>query len=115
MPSLLPARLKISRTPKGRSCPAHRAWVRRHHCVVPGCDRYRIECAHIRKGTDGGIGLKPSDCYVVSLCDYHHAEQHRIGEQRFEEMYDLDLLAIAREFARLSPHRARLLSLGPLA
>ncbi len=56
-----------------RECPGHRAWVRRHHCCVPGCLNIPIECAHVRTGTDGGIGLT------------HHAEQHRIGERRFQK------------------------------
>jgi hypothetical protein len=63
-----------------------------------------VECAHVRLGTDGGIGLKPSDCWSISLCQTHHAEQHRIGEAAFEVKHSLDLVAIAREFARASPH-----------
>jgi hypothetical protein len=109
MPSFLPQRItRPRRAEERRSCPGHRAWVRRHHCVVPGCAQLPIECAHVRTGTDGGTGLKPSDRYVVSLCREHHAEQHRIGEARFENKYSLDLLAIAAEFARRSPHRTAL-------
>jgi hypothetical protein len=71
---------------------------------VPHCERLPIECAHVRMGTDGGQGLKPSDRYCISLCAHHHAEQHRIGEARFEKMYGVDLVALAAEFARKSPH-----------
>ena len=85
------------------SCPAHRAWVRKHHCCVPDCRRLPIECAHVRGGTDGGMALKPSDRWVISLCSQHHQEQHRIGENRFEKKYDLDLAALAKRFAELSP------------
>ena len=69
MPSrLLPQRIDRARKePDPRTCPAHRAWVRRHHCCVPGCRQVPIECAHVRGGTDGGIGLKPSDKWVISL------------------------------------------------
>ena len=91
-----------------RVCPAHRAWVRRHHCSVPGCLLVPIECAHVRRGTDGGVALKPSDRWVISLCRDHHAEQHRIGESAFAERYELDLLELAREFARRSPQWAKL-------
>jgi hypothetical protein len=77
--------------------------VRKHHCCVPGCKRTPIECAHVRLGTDGGTGLKPSDRWTISLCAYHHLEQHRIGEARFEDKYGLDLKSLAREFARRSP------------
>jgi hypothetical protein len=86
-----------------RTCAAHRAWVRRHFCSVPGCRQLPIECAHVRGGTDGGLGMKPSDKWTISLCHTHHIEQHRIGEQRFEAKYDLDLIELAIEFARRSP------------
>jgi hypothetical protein len=101
----MPQRIAKPRREKdGRTCPAHRAWVRRHHCSVPGCEELPIECAHVRQGTDGGMALKPSDRWAISLCSAHHAEQHRIGEAEFERRYGLDLVAIAGEFARRSPH-----------
>ncbi|MFC4294009.1 putative HNHc nuclease [Novosphingobium tardum] len=89
---------------KARACSAHRAWVRRHRCCVPGCTRGPVECAHVRCGTDGGAGLKPSDRWTLSLCREHHGEQHRIGERAFERRHGLDLKALAAEFARRSPH-----------
>jgi hypothetical protein len=91
-----------------RSCPAHRAWVRRHHCCVGSCYQTPIECAHVRKGGDGGMGLKPTDRWVISLCAHHHSEQHRIGEAAFEARYGINLIALASEFARRSPHWAAL-------
>jgi hypothetical protein len=45
----------------------------------------------VRAGAGGGVGLKPSDKWAISLCAYHHREQHRIGEPRFEDKYGLDL------------------------
>lgn len=99
-PSLLPPKppKKTSRT-----CAAHRSWVRKHRCCVRGCRKLPIECAHVRTGTDGGMGLKPSDKWTISLCRDHHLEQHAIGEAAFEARYDLNLLELAREFARRSP------------
>lgn len=41
------------------------------------------EAAHIRIGTDGGTGKKPSDKYTVPLCHNCHHEQHQIGERSF--------------------------------
>ena len=107
MPSLrLPAVLKRVKSGKvSRDFPAHRAWVRKHGCSVPACHHLPIECAHVRRGTDGGIGLKPSDAWCISLCSQHHAEQHRIGEMAFEKCYGVDLVALAKEFKRRSPHR----------
>ena len=105
----LPNRLrKEPKSPVERECPGHRAWVRRHHCCVPECLNVPIECAHVRTGTDRGIGLKPSDRWTVSLCSAHHAEQHRIGEGSFERLYALDLRGLATTFAAKSPHRYRL-------
>lgn len=109
MPKLrLPRRVKQPKPRRSRrSFPAHRAWVRSHECCVPGCTAQPIECAHVRSGTDGGTALKPSDRWVISLCGHHHAEQHVMGEGAFQEKYQLDLLALAEEFARCSPHRLR--------
>jgi hypothetical protein len=105
----LPSRVQRERKlARERECTGHRAWVRRHHCCVPSCLNIPIECAHVRTGTDGGVGLKPSDRWTVSLCSAHHSEQHRIGERRFEVRYGLDLLALARLFAAKSPHRKRI-------
>jgi hypothetical protein len=110
MPELVLPRLK-PKPPKervNRSCPGHRAWVRRHDCSVRGCRRRPIECAHVRCGTDGGAGLKPSDKWTISLCEYHHGEQHRLGEKAFARKYELDLVALAKEFARRSPWHGKL-------
>ena len=104
----MPKRLKQEkRLKRERSFPGHRAWVRRHQCSVPGCEQLPIECAHVRRGTDGGEGLKPSDKWSISLCGDHHLEQHRIGEISFEKKYQLDLIALAEAFANRSPHRHR--------
>ena len=107
----LPKRLERQsiRTADKRECPAHRAWVRRHHCCVEGCLRRPIECAYVRRDTDGGTALKPSDRWTISLCQFHHIEQHQLGELGFEQRYGIDLRELAQEFARRSPHR-RLLS-----
>jgi len=91
-----------------RSCAGHRAWVRRHDCSIRGCRLGPIECAHVRHGTDGGAGMKPSDKWTISLCQFHHSEQHRIGEVAFEERYSVNLKRLAIEFARRSPFRWRL-------
>ena len=94
-----------------RTCAGHRAWVRRHDCSVRGCKRLSIECAHVRSGTGGGVGLKPSDRWAISLCEFHHREQHRIGERAFQAKHSLDLCALAQEFAQRSPYRLKLVQL----
>ena len=76
--------------------------------MLRGCDGMPIECAHVRKGTDGGVSLKPSDKWAISLCSCHHREQHRVGETRFERKYGIDLIAVAELFASNSPHWRKL-------
>jgi len=53
------------------------------------------EAAHVRNGTDGGIGLKPSDRYSLPLCRACHAKQHRLGELTFWSALRIDPLNTA--------------------
>tara|TARA_Y100001951_G_scaffold88698_2_gene80455 strand:+ start:639 stop:974 length:336 start_codon:yes stop_codon:yes gene_type:complete len=87
--------------------PAHRKWVREHRCCVPNCYQMPIECAHVRRASNAGIGIKSSDAFTVSLCRDHHSESHR-GEQTFEKRHDIDLMALAKLFYQRSPHRGKL-------
>jgi hypothetical protein len=105
---MLPERINAKgRTEKRIRCPSHLKWVRGFKCCVPGCDRRPIEAAHVRTGTNGGMGMKPDDTWVISLCQHHHAEQHRIGEMGFSAEYNINLTALALEFAAKSPHRKK--------
>ena len=45
----------------------------------------------------------PHDIFGISLCRTHHDEQHRIGADAFGDKYQIDLWALAAEFARKSP------------
>jgi uncharacterized protein (DUF2237 family) len=94
-----------------REVPAHRAFVRRHVCAVPGCTSQQIEAHHVRKGLptgeQAGMGEKPHDKWCVSLCRDHHQEAHDLGEMTFSAKHGLDLVAIAKALAAASPHRKR--------
>ncbi len=105
----LPLRVKQERIQTaGRvRSPAHLKWIRTHHCCVPGCKNVPIEAAHVRTGTDGGMGMKPSDSWSISLCAPHHHQQHNIGEADFERVYGIDMKALAAEFTSKSPHRSK--------
>ena len=85
----------------------HRQWVRKHACVVPGCESRQIEFAHVRNhlppGEMAGIGIKPHDAFGVPLCHFHHAWAHGTGHGTLEQIFALDLLKLALEFARQSP------------
>src|SRR4051812_27915158 len=70
---MLPNRLdrKSHKQDVGKRSPAHRAWVRGHACAACGCE-IAIECAHVRLGTGGGMSMKPSDRWCISLCKGCH-------------------------------------------
>ena len=78
--------------PKIRSIP-HLEFIRSLPCLK--CGVYPSDAAHIRRGTDGGTGIKPSDEWTVPLCRECHQEQHRIGEPAFFRNMDK-----VRELAR---------------
>lgn len=106
---MLPQRINtrdLRGKPKLRS-PSHRAWVREHMCSVAGCCEMPIECAHVRRASTAGVGIKSSDAYCVSLCREHHRESH-MGEKTFEAKYKINLMALAHEFYDRSPFRNRL-------
>ncbi len=109
---MLPARRKrvrsgIERVPE-RRYPAHLKWVRGFECSVHNCaaisnSETAVVAAHVRGETDGGSSLKPSDWWVLSLCNSHHEFQHQFGEATFEKYYVIDMKAKAIEFAKASP------------
>lgn len=110
---MLPKRIRADKAPKvKRRCPSHTKWVGEFSCCVPGCAGRPIEVAHVRTGTNGGMGLKPTDDWTISLCQEHHSEQHRLGEGPFECEHKIDMKALAREFAKASPHKQKLRQLG---
>jgi len=72
----------------------HLAFVRQLPCVACG-KAAPSEAAHVRTGTDGGVGVKPGDRYAVPLCTACHAKQHRIGELTFWSALRIDPLNVA--------------------
>jgi hypothetical protein len=101
-PRRKPPKSGISRGAR-REWPRHRAFLRRHHCVVEGCMAEPIEVSHIRAASNAGTGLKPHDGFAVSMCHVHHLEYHRDGHHTFERRHRLYLDALAAEFVRRSP------------
>ena len=96
--------------PQWRST-AHLAWIRGFECVVcvkTGQARASgMEAAHVRTGTDGGMGVKSSDWWAIPLCAVHHSAQHRMGETAFEAIYGIDMKKIAQDLYSRSPHRMK--------
>jgi len=80
--------------PSPRRRVQHLAFVRQLPCVSCG-KAAPSEAAHVRTETDGGVGMKPGDRYVVPLCTACHAEQHRVGELTFWATLRVDPLNVA--------------------
>ena len=102
-----PAPLGLREAPQIRS-KGHRQWTRGFECVIAEkhtCNGI-MHAHHIRKGTDGTQKEKPSDCYVVPLCAAAHTEVHT-GHDTFERKYGVNLLKIAADLWRASPHRRK--------
>ena len=103
-----PEKLGLREAPQLRSDP-HLKFIRGFECSVShsgGCSG-RIEAAHVRTNTDGGMGVKPSDCYCLPLCSEHHREQHDIGERAFDALHKISMRKIADALWLKSPHRNR--------
>ena len=105
---VLPKRIpKPEKREKRFRSPAHCNFVRSHACCRCG-STVNIEVAHVRCGTDGGMGLKPGDYWTISLCSLCHQLQHQMGEPEFEKRYTIDMKKLAREFVKASPKRREL-------
>ena len=76
------------RRPNPRRAAKHLEFIRLLPCVI--CGRRPAQAAHVRNGTDGGTGLKPSDRYSLPLCFIHHDAQHATGELTFWAFYRVD-------------------------
>lgn len=88
----------------------HRDFVRSLSCLV--CGNRPVEFAHVRAGTDGGTGMKPSDWWGVPLCHSCHAEQHRIGEPAFERKHEISMRVAAERLAMGSPDLKMRIAMG---
>lgn len=78
----------------------HRDYVRTFACCKCG-ETAGIEVAHVRNGSDAGMGRKPSDYYCVSLCKECHTRQHGMGEDTFWRGHNVE--AIIEAFNVTSP------------
>lgn len=86
---MLPPKRQKEAKPEGRwKSSTHLAFVRSFCCAVPGCQGVPVEAAHVRNGSDAGMGRKPSDYYAAPLCKGHHAQQHNTGERSFWAAYE---------------------------
>lgn len=85
---LPPKRKKAAKRSDRWRSQAHLHFVRSFHCSINGCTGMPIECAHVRIGSNAGIGQKPDDWRTVPLCSEHHRMQHTVGERTFWANYE---------------------------
>lgn len=52
------------------------------------------------------MGQKPDDFRTVSLCQFHHSQQHRLGEVTFWKGFDVE--GMIADFIKASPRRAQI-------
>jgi hypothetical protein len=79
----------------------HLVFVRLLPCVACG-KAAPSKAAHVRTGTDGGVGMKPGDRYAVPLCATCHAKQHRVGELTFWSALRIDPVNVALQLWTVS-------------
>jgi hypothetical protein len=88
----------------------HLAALRQLPCLACGCDPCG-EAAHVRMGSQTGLGKKPSDYRAIPLCHEDHMLQHARGEEVWwaERGHTLEaVVAIAAQLERASPDVKRM-------
>ena len=79
--------------------PAFLAFVRTLPCLI--CARPGSDPAHLRSAApqygkrQTGMAEKPSDCWVLPLCRFHHTEQHNRNELAWWASYGIDPFPVA--------------------
>jgi hypothetical protein len=77
--------------------------VRSFACIVPGCRRWPCQFCHVSSAANSGTALKPFASFGVAMCEFHHSEQHRVGQPGFERQHHISLFGTAAAFYRQSP------------
>jgi len=77
-----------------RQVPRHQTFIRQLPCL--SCLKPApSDCTHVRKGTNGGMGIKPDSRFTLPLCTKCHRRQHRTGELSFWSALRIDPINIA--------------------
>jgi hypothetical protein len=67
-------------------------WTKAQPCVVTGLTG-DVEVVHVR---NGGMGLKAEARWTVPMRSAYHRQLHQIGKASFEEVYGVNLDALAK-------------------
>lgn len=118
LPARRPKEAKPRKEPKVRRvCLPHQRWIRKEwactSCGTMGDEFNPIEAAHLRLGTGGGTGLKPSDRWILPLCHKcHQRDQHQHGEVSFYKKLGIDdPKAVCLALVQQSPYRRILMEM----
>jgi hypothetical protein len=57
----------------------------------------------VRSAANSGTALKPFASFGVPMCEFHHSEQHRIGQPAFQIRHHLNLFLTAAAYFHHSP------------
>jgi len=69
-----------------------RQWIKTLPCYVSNCANRDIDPAHIRTAQNSGMGMKPSDEWLIPLCRHHHRDvQHQHGYTDLVKLCGLNL------------------------
>ena len=82
----------------------HRRFVASFPCVVCA-NNTQVQCCHIRsipKFGNIGKGVR-DDSYCIPMCSRCHLYQHKIGELKFFEMYNINPILISMKLSIISP------------
>jgi len=81
---------------KNHRNPKYLIWLRKRKCSASG-DHADV-AHHVRLGTNGGQGLKPSDYFCIPLKNEYHTgglwALHNIGEETFFQKFELNKIKI---------------------
>jgi len=79
----------------------HLQYIRSQPCMIGQMSG--SQACHIRLLTDGGVGLKPSDCYVLAMEYRYHKMSHDLGEVRFFKEWRINPFIYAKMYVKMSP------------
>lgn len=98
--TLKPTLKRLRRAPQDAE---HLEAIRQCPCVVCLHDPAG-EAAHVRWGSNAGMGRKPEAKWCLPVCHPHHMEQHSVGELSFWEAVGIAPRDLAAKLWRLSPN-----------
>jgi hypothetical protein len=77
--------------------------IRELPCLICRVEPCR-EAAHVRMGSEAGMGRKPDDRRAAPLCHTHHMQQHTGSERQFWDEHRVDIEQVIRELVAAYPN-----------